>query len=64
MKNLHLIILFVLSIALVTFGALLKMLSKGASGNEIIIIALCLKGLILAALLWKNRTSIIPWLKQ
>lgn len=64
MKNIHLIILFVISIALVAVGALFKIVSKGVSGNEVILAALCLKFFIVIMLIWKNRTSIIPWLKQ
>jgi hypothetical protein len=64
MKNLFLLILLVVAIAVASFGALIKILTKGTSGNEIMIFAFCLKGLVLIALIWKNRGSIIPWLKQ
>lgn len=65
MKNLTLIILFGVAVMIAAVGAFLKIMTKGTSiGNEVMIAALCLKAIVLVIFFWKYRNSIIPWLKQ
>ena len=64
MKNMTLLILLVASFAVAVIGGFMKIMTKGSSGNEIMLIAFSLKGLIIIALIWKNRNAILPWLKQ
>lgn len=65
MKNLTLIILFAVAMFLVVVGAFVKIITKGSSvGNEIMIAAICMKTVIIVVFIWKYRNAIIPWLKQ